>query len=58
MIRVEGEPIERKPVTPALRKAVTIAAKASPSKRNGGRAKLHASDADRQRAYRKRKAGT
>jgi hypothetical protein len=54
MIRVRGEPIERKPVTGKLR--ATVTKPASVTKPKGGRPKVHASDAERQRAYRKRSA--
>lgn len=54
MIRVNGDPIEQAVTKPAAKtvtkpKIVTIA-------RKGGRPKIYATDADRQRAYRERKA--
>ncbi len=58
MIRVKGEPIERKPVTVALRKSVTkvpAVTKVSAVTKTMGRPKVHESGADRQRAYRERR---
>ena len=53
MIKIKPNP-KRPAVTDKLRATVTQ----PPSKRNGGRPKVHASAADRQRAYRKRKAAS
>jgi hypothetical protein len=54
MIRIKPEP--RKPVTEKLRVAVTKPA--SVTKPKGGRPKVYASGAERQRAYRKRRTAS
>lgn len=59
MIRVSGDPIERKPVTDKLRKAVTkVSGQPTSVTKVMGRPKVHGSNAERQRAYRKRKGAS